>query len=78
MPGAIPTLTPLVVCDTIIHDRDTGKPSLIGVFSWIVAHVFPFQHPNLSVYSRAADAQGDYTFRLELVRLDGMEIIGEI
>ena len=77
MPGPTPVLSPLVVCDTIIHDRDTNKPSLIGVFSWIAAHQFPVQHPCLCVYSRVTDAQGDYVFRLELVRLESMEIIGE-
>jgi len=77
MPGPTPLLSPLVVCDTVIRDRDTGKPSLIGVFSWLGASVFPIQHPSLSVNARAVDAQGTCVIRLELVRLDSMGTIGD-
>lgn len=77
MPGPTPSLNTIIVCDTMIKDRDTNKRSLIGIFTAIMTHTFPVVHPQLSVYARVIDAQGNYAIRLELVRLETMEVIGE-
>ena len=77
MPGPQPTLNAIIVCDEMITDRDTGKRSLVGIFTNIWCQNFPCQHPRLSVYTRLIDAQGTYTIRLELVRVETMQTIGE-
>ena len=77
MPGPQPTLNAIIVCDYMITDRDTGKRSLLGIFTRIRGQTFPLAHPRLSVYTRLIDGQGTYAARLELVRLETMETIGE-
>jgi hypothetical protein len=67
----------IIVCDTMIRDVETGKRSLIGIFTRLRARSFPVAHASLCVYTRVIDAQGDYDFRLALVRSDTMEFIGE-
>jgi hypothetical protein len=58
-------------------DRESGKRSLIGIVTRLRASRFPLVHPLLCLYVRLIDAQGDYDFRLALVRLESMEVIGE-
>lgn len=75
--GPQPRVNAIIICDALITDRDTGKRSLIGVFTNIRARTFPAAHPQLSVYVRLIDAQGWYAVKLELVRVETMETIGE-
>lgn len=76
MPGPTPDLNAMLICDTVITDRDTGKNSVIGIFDRIVAGSFPVRHPSLTVYARIIDAQGEYKFKLELVNLTNNQTIG--
>jgi hypothetical protein len=68
----------MLVCDTVITDRGTGKHSLIGIFERILAASLPVRHPLLAVYAKVTDAQGQYIFKLELVNLGNNQIIGEV
>lgn len=77
MGGPTRALNGMLVCDNVITDRKTGKNSLIGIFDRILARSLPAAHPALSVYAKITDAQGEYTFRLELVDLSNGQIIGE-
>jgi hypothetical protein len=72
-----PVVNSIIVCATMIRDLETGERSLIGVFTRLTASRFPLVHPSLCLYARLIDAQGDYDFRLALVRLESMEVIGE-
>ncbi len=65
MPGPTPDLNAMLICDTVITDRDTGKNSVIGIFDRIVAGSFPVRHPSLTVYARIIDAQGQDVFKLD-------------
>jgi hypothetical protein len=60
----------MLLCDLTIREHGTGKVSLIGVFENISAARLPVVHRALSVYAKLTDAEGDYTIRLELVRLE--------
>lgn len=77
MPGPTPAFNAMLICDTVIRDSTTGKPSLIGVFDRILAPSLPARHPSLAVYAKITDAQGQYVFRLELVDLSTGQAIGE-
>ena len=77
MTGPTPALNAMLICDSVITDRNTGKNSLIGIFDIIHANSFPARHPSLSVYARVTDAQGHYTFKLELIDLNANQTIGE-
>ncbi len=69
-PRPHPTLNAMLLCDHTIREHGTGKVSLIGIFENISAARFPVVHRSLSVYAKLVDAEGEYTIRLELLRLD--------
>lgn len=71
-----PRVNAMLVCDLAIREEGTGKASLIGVFEQIWSRVFPCAHPRLSVFAMVSDAQGEYTVRLELVRLSDLMTVG--
>ena len=50
----------LVVCDTIIEDKLTGKKTLVGLFQQILAHRFPWVHPAMSVFVTVTSGRGRY------------------
>jgi hypothetical protein len=72
-----PTLNAMLLCDLTIREAGSGKISLIGIFESISAARFPVVHRTLSVYAKLADAEGDYTIRLELVRLDDNHVVAQ-
>ena len=49
----------LVVCDTVIEDRHSGKKSLIGLFDRLHAPTFPCVHPTLSVMIALTNVSGE-------------------
>jgi hypothetical protein len=72
-----PNLNAMLLCDHTIREQGTGKISLIGIFENISAASFPVIHPALSVYAKLGDAQGEYTIRLELIRLDDSHLVAQ-
>ena len=76
MPPVTPKLSAILVCDMIIHDAQTNKKSVIGIFSNIGAVSFPANHVALSVYFCVSDAEGEYRFELRLVDLESGQGIG--
>ena len=50
----------LLLCDTIIEDRSTGKKSLIGLFSQIHAPKLPCIHPSMTMLVSMTGGQGEY------------------
>jgi hypothetical protein len=67
----------LLICDRVIHDAETGQASLIGVLESVTSPDFPSVIPSMYVYAKMTDAQGEYVFKLELVRRDEMSVLGE-
>lgn len=65
----------MLLCDLTIREHGSGKISLIGVFENISASRFPVVHRTLSVYAKLTDAEGEYTIRLELIRLDDSHVV---
>jgi len=50
----------LILCDTIIEDRATGKKSLIGLFSQIHAPKLPCIHQSMMMLVSVTGGQGAY------------------
>jgi len=67
----------MLLCDLTIREHGSGKISLIGVFENISAARLPVVHRALSVYAKLTDAEGDYTIRLELVRLEDSHVVAQ-
>jgi hypothetical protein len=71
-----PVLKAFLVCDHVIHDAQTGKKSLIGVFHEIRSPRFPAVHPLLWIYANLTDAHGRYAFRIRLVDMSRNDVLG--
>jgi hypothetical protein len=76
MTGPTPKLLAMVVCDDVIQDRRSNKISLIGIFDRFLTPSLPAIIRPIGVYARLVDAQGEYTFRLDLVRVRDLKTIG--
>jgi len=50
----------LVMCDSVIEDKLTGKKSLIGICDRIAARRFPCTHPELCVFVTLTSGRGEY------------------
>ena len=70
--GSVPPPYPLamVICDSIWHDRGTGKRFLLGCFSTIHATDFPATHPVMAVYVAITNGRGAVPFKIQLVDAD--------
>ncbi|MCK5804678.1 MAG: hypothetical protein KAI66_17705 [Lentisphaeria bacterium] len=50
----------LVVCDTIIEDKTTGKKTLVGLFDRVQTLKLPCAHPAMSILVTLTGGRGDY------------------
>ena len=60
----------LVVCDTIIEDKLTGKKTLVGLFQRIHATTFPCVHPAMSVFVTVTSGLGKYPCEIVCRHMD--------
>ena len=74
----IPIPLAMVVCDTVIDDRRTGKKSIVGIFNIINAKKVPCMHPRLNVFLSLTEGNGDYSCLLSCVSMDGNKKIFEM
>ena len=73
----IPSVLAMLVCDQVIAEQGTSKKSLIGVFDNINAPAFPAQ-TRLAIYVKFADAEGQYKFRIRLVKLKDETVLADL
>lgn len=67
----------LIVCDTLIEDRFTGKKSLVGLFEGLHAASFPCMHPAMSILVELTNVSGKQTCRLLCKHDDGETVAFE-
>ncbi len=72
-----PKINALLICERVIREAETGQISLIGIFESVSAPELPITIPSMYVYAKMTDAQGEYVFKLELVRRDDATVLGE-
>ena len=60
----------LMLCDTIIEDRFTGKKSLIGLFSQIHAQKIPCIHQSMMLLVSMTSGQGTYSCEIVFEHAD--------
>ncbi len=65
-----PALLSMVICDQVIREQGTKKPSLIGLFANINSTTFPCIHPQLYVYITVVGGRGKQVGKLRFVRDD--------
>lgn len=64
----IPTVLALLICESVIHDAETQKKTIVGVFDRILSGVTP-QSINLGIYAKLVEGSGQYTFKIRMVNL---------
>jgi hypothetical protein len=64
-----PSALGLFLCDQVILDHETLKPSLIGIFTIINGSRFPVTHGPFEVFSVLTDGQGQVVLELILTCL---------
>jgi hypothetical protein len=74
----IPSVVAMLICDQAITEQNTNKKTLIGIFENLASADFPVSIPRASIYIKLADAQGDYTFKLRIVKLKDESLISEV
>lgn len=77
MPGPMPFLRAFLVCDRVIRDRQTDLSTLVNVFSMIMAPNFPATQGRFTAYFYAIGGDGQYPFRLSLVRVADDTLVWE-
>ena len=60
----------LVLCDTIIEDRTTGKKSLIGMFDRLASSNFPCVHPHLAILVSLTSGKGKYPCKITCTHVE--------
>ena len=73
----LPKINAMLICERVIREEGTGLVSLINVFENINTQQLPVTFPSLYVYAKMTEAQGEYAFRLDIVRRDTMSTIAE-
>ena len=72
-----PVVKAFLVCDMIVHDAQSGKKSLIGVFHELRADRFPAVHHALWIYANLTDGRGEYRFEIRLVDVARNTVLGK-
>ena len=65
----------MVICDSIIDDRLSGKKSVIGIFNNIAAAEMPCRHQSLYVYCVMTEGIGQYEGSLKCTHLQSNKVI---
>lgn len=61
----------LILCDSIIEDRLSGKKSLIGTFDRLGSQKFPCHHPQLSIFVSLTSGRGKYPCQIICKHVEG-------
>jgi len=73
----VPKINAILICERVIREEGTGLISLIGILEALTGEQVPLTVPSLFVYAKMTEAQGEYLFKLEVVRRRDMNTIAE-
>jgi hypothetical protein len=65
-----PILLAVIICDQVILDSITRKPSIIGAFENISAVKYPARHPRLAFFCQLTNGRGRTKINVRLVDVD--------
>jgi len=68
-----PVLLSVIICDMVIIDRISGRPSIIGAFETIGAPVYPARHPRLVFFCQLTNGRGKTNVCIKLVDVEEEE-----
>ena len=73
-----PVLVAFLVCDTVIQDSSSGKKTLVGVFSNIMAAQFPASHSSPWLFVKLMECEGTYDVKIQYARVATQEVLLEV
>ncbi len=73
---AVPSVVAILLCDRIIEEIGTHKKTLVGIFDRVNVPA-PVKVP-VGFYVRMTDAEGEYKFRVDVMKLTGERLIGRL
>ncbi len=62
-----PILLSAVICDRVIFDKISGKPSLINIIQHINAPQYPIRHGQLVYFCEMTDGHGTTNMKIKLI-----------
>ncbi|MCJ7778241.1 MAG: hypothetical protein MUP16_08010 [Sedimentisphaerales bacterium] len=62
-----PVLLSVIICDLVIIDRITDRPSIIGAFEAISAPKYPARHSRLALFCQLTNGHGKDKINVRLV-----------
>ena len=65
-----PDVVAIIIADAVQRDMATGKFSIQGTYSTIIASDFPLVYPAIVVYGALTDGHGKTLWKLRLVDVD--------
>jgi len=65
-----PILLSAIICDMVIIDRISDKPSIIGAFETINAPRYPARHPRLVFFCQLTNGRGRTNVSIKLVDVE--------
>ena len=63
-----PIALAMLICDTVIEDKQTGKKTIVGIFNNINALNVPILHPSFNVYVALTEGNGNYDCKLKCTK----------
>lgn len=73
-----PKVNAMLLCERVIREDGSGLVSLISIFENINGQQLPARLATMFVYAKLTEAQGDYLFKLEVIRRRDMKSIAEV
>lgn len=70
----LPVTRALLLADQIIVESGSAKKTLVGIYTCVQAARLPARR-ELNLYAELIDAQGDYSFELQLVHLESDQTV---
>ena len=72
-----PKINARLLCERVIREDVSGQVSVLGTYEVVNASQFPTALQSTYLCVKLTEAQGDYVFKLEMVRRDDMKTVGE-
>jgi hypothetical protein len=72
-----PKINAMLLCQKVIREAETNMVSLISIFEAIRVEELPASVPSVVVFAKLTEAQGEYEFKLEVVRRNDNQVIAE-
>lgn len=68
----------LLLCESIIIEKDTNKLSLIGLFDKITANKLPIPYPKFAILSRIEEGKGQHDHKITIKHSESNAVVAQL